>query len=127
MEYTNEETEVTELKSDNYKGYDYSIYSKGTFPCCKVIVDEDDVLYGKSHEELYHIRCHYNLNGSGETDDSKWFLSWTYDHITDRVGALREGWGKEWGVDELVTECENVIDQIVELNGGLDEDVVAEV
>ena len=135
MEYGKErKTEL--LCKDKYKNYNYYVLNLGTHPTAYIEIPKEDKLYGKSYDEIYRIGCDIDVNGGltysnnelmGISSDN-WFIGWDYAHCGDYCGyeetmpeSIRT-YGKKWTTKEIIEECKNAIDQIVEFEESLEEE-----
>lgn len=131
-----EKSEV--LDNGNYKGYEYVVLSLGSHPCAYIILDENDKLYGLHYDTVhkkYDIYCHYGFTYSEDylnflefsekykslvksSIKGKWVLGWDYAHHGDYCGWDTDNLlgGKKWSTSEIVSECKEVINQIVDIN-----------
>ena len=134
MKYINRISKAELLARDTYKNYEYVVLSLGSHPCAYIILDADNKLYGKHYDIInseYDIDCHGGLTYSEdkltfliESDDGlvedsindKWVIGWDYGHYGDYVGYLIvEDTGKKWSTMEIIEECKNVINQLIDL------------
>ena len=107
------------LEKGNYKGYDYYVISIGTHPCCYVdikdtYVDNDglDVHGGVTYEEDHLWDGDKNIEGT--------FIGWDYAHAGDLTvfsGFPLTMGGRAYTTEELIKDCKDAIDQIVEGEG----------
>ena len=134
MEYGKErKTEL--LCKDKYKNYNYYVLNLGTHPTAYIEIPKEDKLYGKSYDEIYRIGCDIDVNGGLTYSDNElmgissenWFIGWDYAHCGDYCGyeetmpeSIRT-YGKKWTTKEIIEECKNAIDQIVEFEESLEE------
>lgn len=116
------------LTSDEYKGFTYYVLNLGTHPCAYIEVTGTE-LDGRDYCDI-DIDCHGSLTYSRDylrtVDHKGWFIGWDYMHYLDFVGyefnlpqQTRTG-GKRWTTEEIVLECERVIEQLVVLLDGED-------
>ena len=137
MVYKNRMVQAELLSNGEYKGYEYVVLSLGTHPCAYVGVSEDDKLYGLDYNSIYEkydINCHGGLTYSEDSLSflefsqkyncdvknaihNKWVIGWDYAHYGDYVVCFDECnvSGKKWTTHEIVEECKEVIDQLIEL------------
>lgn len=47
-----------------------------------------------------------------------WVIGWDYAHSGDSYGLDDIIGGKKWSTGEIIKECEDVINQIIEINKG---------
>ena len=127
MEYGKERrTEL--LCKDKYKNYNYYVLNLGTHPTAYIEIPKEDKLYGKSYDEIYRIGCDIDVNGGLTYSDNElmgissdnWFIGWDYAHCGDYYGyeetipeSIRT-YGKKWTTKEIIEECKNAIDQIID-------------
>lgn len=112
------------LYKEKYKGYNYYILNLGTHPTAYVEIPKKHELYGKHYDDI-DINVHGGLTYSDDelmlVKSESWFIGWDYAHAGDYVGYYvdflynevlkRE---KKWTTKEIIKDCENVIDQIIE-------------
>ena len=124
MVYTSERLESPMiLATDTYKGLTYYVLNLGTHPCAYVDVTGTDLQY-KDYNDI-DIECHFGLTYSREylngVNRKGWFIGWDYAHCDDYVGykepffETMRSKGKRWTTEEIVAECKDVIDQIIEM------------
>lgn len=127
MEYGKERrTEL--LCKDKYKNYNYYVLNLGTYPTAYIEIPKENKLYRKSYDEIYKIGCDIDVNGGLTYSDNKlmgvksenWFIGWDYAHCGDYCGyeeympeSIRT-YGKKWTTEEIIEECKNAIDQIID-------------
>lgn len=124
------------LFNDIFKGYHYYILNLGTHPTAYIEISKEDKLYGKSYDEIYRIGCDIDVNGGLTYSDNElmgissdnWFIGWDYAHCGDYCGyeetmpeSIRT-YGKKWTTEEIIEECKNAIDQIIEFEEILDDE-----
>ena len=127
MEYGKEErTEL--LCKDKYKNYNYYVLNLGTHPTAYIEIPKEDKLYGKTYFKIYDMGCDIDVNGgltysSNELMGIKsenWFIGWDYAHYNDYCGYEEDmpesirTYGKKWTTEEIIEECKNAIDQIID-------------
>lgn len=122
MAYTNLEQEEL-LAKGNYNGCDYFVLNYGSHPCGYVNV-KGTSLEGKNYWDIYNlIDVHGGVNYSRPDlhafANGGWFIGWSYDHFRDYHRGLAslgivDGYRK-WSTDEIIAECESVIDQVRDL------------
>lgn len=121
MEYTpDNKNEV--LVADEYNGHDFVVKSMGWHPTAYVRLNKEEPI------NLDDIKCHCgvtysedHLNMDGLRVKGFW-VGWDYGHACDFNGiCLRPEMealsrhGKKWTTEEIVAECKNVIDQLIEM------------
>lgn len=127
MEYGKERrTEL--LCKDKYKNYNYYVLNLGTHPTAYIEIPKENKLYRKSYDEIYKIGCDIDVNGGLTYSDNElmgvksenWFIGWDYAHYGDYCGyeeympeSVRT-YGKKWTTEEIIEECKNAIDQIID-------------
>lgn len=126
------------LANDVYKGYEYVVISLGSHPCGYVVLDKEDKLYGMDYDDIHEENDIYVHGGFTYSEDylsflewsdkydcdvktsikDKWVVGWDYGHYGDYYGGALydDGDGKKWTTAEIVDECKEVIDQIIEIN-----------
>lgn len=127
MEYGKERrTEL--LCKDKYKNYNYYVLNLGTHPTAYIEIPKEDKLYGKSYDGIYRIGCDIDVNGGLTYSDNElmgiksenWFIGWDYAHCNDYCGYEEDmpenirTYGKKWTTEEIIEECKNAIDQIID-------------
>jgi hypothetical protein len=123
MIYTARRIDPPERIADGeYKGFTYYVLSLGTHPCAYIDVTETD-LYGVDYNDI-DLQCHFGLTYSREclstVDKKGWFIGWDYAHYSDFAGYYLDSPamslpGKMWTTQEIVNECKEVIDSLVNL------------
>lgn len=115
------------LHTDKYKNYKYYILNLGTHPTAYIAIPKGHKLYGQDYNDIYDI-CDIDVHG-GLTysshdllgiDSEDWFIGWDYAHAYDYMGYYMEGEflaekTKKWTTEEIIKECENTIEQIINL------------
>lgn len=117
------------LHSGKYKEYKYYILNLGTHPTAYIEIPKDNALYEKDYNEIYdeghdidvHGGLTYSSNELMGIESENWFIGWDYAHCYDYCGYyekedfLNEK-TKKWTTEEIIKECENAINQIIEIN-----------
>ncbi|WP_417136675.1 hypothetical protein [Ruminococcus bromii] len=125
------------LAAGDYKNFKYYVVSVGTHPCAYVDVSNTS-LANKDYCEN-DIDCHGGLTYGRdylsaldtEKTNGKWYIGWDYAHYGDympnsyismsgvhiNMFGVYEEWEKRWTTEEIVAECKNVINQIVDKEG----------
>ena len=127
MEYGKERrTEL--LCKDKYKNYNYYVLNLGTHPTAYIEIPKENKLYRKSYDEIYKIGCDIDVHGGLTYSNNElmgvksenWFIGWDYAHCGDYCGyeefmpeSIRT-YGKKWTTEEIIEECKNAIDQIID-------------
>ena len=127
MEYGKERrTEL--LCKGKYKNYNYYVLNLGTHPTAYIEIPKENKLYRKSYDEIYKIGCDIDVHGGLTYSDNElmgvksenWFIGWDYAHCGDYCGyeeymseSIRT-YGKKWTTEEIIEECKNAIDQIID-------------
>lgn len=120
------------LATGTYKNFKYYVVSYGTHPCAYVDVSNTSLANKDYHEN--DINCHGGLTYGRdylsavdtERANGKWYIGWDYDHYGDYTsnpfinmfGVCGEC-EKRWTTEEIVAECKNVINQIVDKGGSV--------
>ena len=121
------------LYYDTYKGYNFYVLNLGTHPTAYVEIPKGHELYEKDYGEI-NINVHGGLtysdhflwgdNGLLGVEKNSWFIGWDYAHYNDYDGYFGErendlqnlmGDLKKWSTDEIIYDCIDVINQIIEL------------
>jgi len=121
------ERKVELLYKGKYKGFNYYIVNLGTHPTAYVEISKGNRYYEESYYDINDILAHGGLTYSesylyaGEcVITNSWFIGWDYGHFRDYSGLLGMGLAidtrslKKWTTGEIKTECEDVINQIIE-------------
>jgi hypothetical protein len=117
-----------QIAKGNYNGFDYYVLNLGTHPCAYVDVTDTN-FNGKNYHNI-DVECHWGLTYSEDflmtVDKIGWFIGWDYAHCDDYSGYYTELDGslyhlKRWTTQEIINECRKVIDQLVTLLKGGDE------
>lgn len=109
-----------------YKGFHFYILTMGSHPCAYV-----DVIGTKDYRFCAdEIDCHggitYESTELATVDYKSYFIGWDYAHYNDFL-VFNDRLAKEYGepyrahkytLTEIVKECVNVIDQIIDLLQG---------
>lgn len=114
------------LCSDEYNGFKFYVMNLGTHPTAYVEIPKESYAYNKGYHELEDkIDVHGGLTYSDDfldiSDDERikgWFIGWDYSHYNDYIGYeeifMFDMCGKKWTTEEIIKECKNVIEQLVE-------------
>lgn len=129
MAYTTATKEAEILATGVYENFKYYVVSYGTHPCAYVDVSNTSLANTDYHE--IDIECHGGLTYSRdylsavdtERVNGKWYIGWDYAHFGDYTfyPYVGEEWEKRWTTEEIVAECKNVINQIVDEEGVQDD------
>lgn len=128
MIYGTRKCESFILAKGQYRGHKYYVLSMGTYPTAYVSVEIDlREMKWEDIEQLFdkcpiHGGISYAHRGLPyeELDESVKdisFIGWNYSHICDYVGSAPSSLkskAKKWTTAEIVDECINVIDKMVE-------------
>ena len=110
------------LYKNEYKNYNYYILNLGTHPTAYIEIPKGHPLY-KKHYDKIDIYVHGCLTYSDSElmgiKSTSWFIGWDYAHLGDFLG-YDEMYGinstdKKWTTEEIIEDCENVIEQIIEM------------
>lgn len=108
------------LIEGEYKGFNYYVLNFGTHPCA--YIDVTDTIFDGIDYNVIDIDCHGGLTYGAESlhtvNKKGWFIGWDYAHYCDFSGIYinaphMESFGKKWTTNEIVRECEEVIDKII--------------
>lgn len=138
MIYKTEMGKAELLVNGEYNGYDYLVLSLGTHPCAYISVSENDKVYGLDYDSIHEnfcVMCHGGLTYSEDylnflefsqkyncdvksAIHNQWVIGWDYAHYGDYMGFDVDDvlGGKKWETAEIVDECKEVINQLVEIN-----------
>lgn len=118
----NRSESVEQIAAGTYKNFDYYVLNLKTHPTAYIDVT-DSPLNGVCYDYI-DIYCHGGLTYSEPTlktvDKKGWFIGWDYAHYRDYMDygdtSLNNMFSndKKWTTEEIVEECKNVINQIVE-------------
>lgn len=110
-----------------YKGVQYAVVNfRGSHPCGYVNIGghkselEVNGLFSKFGTELFDwIDCHGGITYARpylESFDGGFWIGWDYAHLNDYVYGIASWFynARKYTVNEIVSECKIVIDQIVE-------------
>lgn len=129
MIYGTRKCEPFILAEGQYRGHKYYVLSMGTYPTAYVSVEIDlREMKWEDIEQLFdkcpiHGGISYAHRGLPyeELDESVKdisFIGWDYSHICDYVGSATpsslKSKAKKWTTAEIVDECMNVIDKMIE-------------
>ena len=128
MEYTPKRIEPIILDEGNIDGFDYIILSFGTHPAARIRIPPEHQFYKKIDVDSFNVDCHGGLEFAGDNlsytnNICGWFIGWNYNKNGDY--RYHNGQGKrkiiakvkKWTTDEIKTEVENVIKQLIEKAG----------
>ena len=106
-----------------YRGFHFYILTMGSHPCAYVDVGHSDFLADE-------INCHGGITYGDDilatVSEKSYFIGWDYAHYNDFL-AFNDRLAKKYGepyrahkytISEIVKECANVIDQIIDLLQG---------
>ena len=127
MEY-GKDRRIELLFNDKYKNYNYYVLNLGTHPTAYIEIPKEDKLYGKGYDEIYYMGCDIDVHGGLTYSDNElmgissdnWFIGWDYAHCNDYCGYEEDmpesirTYGKKWTTEEIIEECKNAIDQIID-------------
>lgn len=111
-----------QIAAGTYKNFDYYVLNLRTHPTAYVDVSTSP-LKGVLYNHI-DISCHGGITYSESTlktvDKKGWFIGWDYAHYGDYMDYGHADVNnmfpnnKKWTTEEIVEECKNVIDQIIE-------------
>lgn len=118
-----ETNEIELLYNDIYKEHHFYIISYGTHPCCYVEIPSKSKIFKEDYWDLESIDVHGGLTysskdlhiGINTILNNSWFIGWDYAHLDDYIGFLDSIGGKKWTTNEMIEECKNIINQIIEI------------
>ena len=110
-----------QIAGGTYKNFDYYVLNLKTHPTAYVDVTNSPL---NGCDEDIDISCHGGItwcdNFVKSIDKKGWFIGWDYAHYGDYMdygyASVNNMFpnDKKWTTEEIVEECKNVIDQIVE-------------
>lgn len=121
--------EAVILERDSYKGYEYFVVSYGRYPCAYIALKKGQPFYNALYEDV-DIHCHGGCTFAewgykNLFDETYKVIGWDYGHFNDFLGIYNEGTflnestrtslnesTKKWTTEEMIQECEHVIDQL---------------
>jgi len=129
------ERKIELLYKSNYKDYNYYILNLGTHPTAYIEIPKGNKLYGKDCNEIYdmgydiyvHRGLTYSDNELMGVKSKNWFIGWDYAHAGDYIGYYEDfnKWGintinrlydcKKWTTKEIIKECKDAIDQLIDI------------
>lgn len=131
MKYeTERKTEL--LYTNKYNGFKYYVMSMGTHPTAYIEIPKRDILYRLGYKDIDNIYVHggftYEKDYLTGVNHKGWFIGWDYAHAGDYMGYFEDfkkylknyvsGYSyesyKKWTTEEIIEECKDVIDQIIE-------------
>lgn len=113
------------LATGEVYNYQYYVISLGTHPCAYVSIPREDVVFGK---ENVPIECHGGITYARSyllksTVEKGWVIGWDYGHCFDYSGynmtfgdSYLPPQQKKYSTEEMINDCKDVINQLVELN-----------
>lgn len=132
------------LLTGTYNGYKFYIQDLGRFPTAYIEIPKEDKIYNIDYTDsmVRNIETHFGLTYSRDylvvnrnvknvndcTIKDSWFIGWNYGHLGDYTEFDDIGdwttnvYGKRWTTKEILHDCISVINQIIKINkGGNDE------
>ena len=110
-----------QIAGGTYKNFDYYVLNLKTHPTAYIDVTNSPL---NGCDEDIDISCHGGItwcdNFVKYIDKKRWSIGWDYAHYGDYMDygdtSLNNMFSndKKWTTEEIVEECKNVIDQIVE-------------
>ena len=121
MIYNKNRTITEQIAGGTYKNFDYYVLNLKTHPTAYVDVTNSPL---NGCNEDIDISCHGGItwcdNFVKSIDKKGWFIGWDYAHYGDYMdygyASVNNMFpnDKKWTTEEIVEECKNVIDQIIE-------------
>lgn len=123
------------IAQGTYKGLNYYVKNiEGMHPTAYIELSQKFRLYNDAYElEKYEgkvsIECHGGVTYVSQTlrgvdndgERNHRFVGWDYGHCTDfsgyYIGSERFSEKKKWTTEEIIEECKEVIEQILNLEG----------
>ena len=110
-----------QIAGGTYKNFDYYVLNLKTHPTAYIDVTDSPL---NGCDEDIDISCHGGItwcdNFVKYINKKGWFIGWDYAHFGDYIdcgdAALNNMFlnDKKWTTEEIVEECKNVINQIIE-------------
>jgi hypothetical protein len=109
------------LAEGSYKGYEYLVVSYGVYPAAYIALMEGQPFYKGGLCEDVDVNCHGGCTfvewGYKNLFDRNYkVIGWDYGHFNDFLGFHKNTEGlkddKKWTTQEMIQECEHVIDQL---------------
>ena len=106
----------------SYEDYEFYIYNHCGYPTAYVKLPQNHPLYSKTTNdyELEEIDVHGGISYSNDTlgrHPKGWYIGWDYAHMGDyrtcRIAMLNAP-GKKYTTEEIIVDCQSVIDQLKE-------------
>jgi hypothetical protein len=109
------------LAEGSYKGYEYFVVSYGIHPCAYIALREGQPFYKARLCEDVDVNCHggctfVEWGYKHLFNETYKVIGWDYGHCGDFSGiylkynSFRDS--KKWTTQEMIEECEHVIDQL---------------
>lgn len=121
------ERKIELLYDAPYRNYHFYILNLGTHPTAYVEIPKNHKFYGINYNDIDNIIVHGGLTYSADhlfvakdKEIQGWFIGWDYAHWNDYLGyeenfpAYIRTYGKKWTTNEIIEECKNVINQIID-------------
>ena len=108
------------IADGEYRGISYYVLSFGTHPCAYVDIAPIGSMGINPDDIVCHGGVTYTNYRLATVEHEGSFIGWDYAHYTDYdgyLGAMHNPvfeLAKKWTTEEIVAECMNVIDQILE-------------
>ena len=110
------------LAEGSYKGYEYFVVSYGVHPCAYIALREGQPFYKAGLCEDVDVNCHggctfVEWGYKNLFNETYKVIGWDYGHYNDFSGIYKRGTflresTKKWTTQEMIQECEHVIDQL---------------
>lgn len=117
--YYDHRIEPIRIADGEYRGIPFYVLSLGTHPCAYVNIAQSGIMTIDPNDISCHGGVTYTSNRLATVEHEGTFIGWDYAHWGDYNGYLGATNGyasvddKRWTTEEIVAECENVIDQIL--------------
>lgn len=120
--------EAKVLENERYKGFKYYVISWGTHPCAYINVT-DTIFEGLDDWTCnIDLPCHggitYSDIGIVTITRCGRYIGWDYAHYGDYSGRCVTmsyiEMGKRWTTKEIIAECEQTIDKLIEIEERVD-------
>ena len=112
------------LYKGRYNGYNYYILNLGTHPTAYIEIPKGHKYYKVEYDNIdiyVHGGLTYSDNELMGVESKNWFIGWDYAHDGDYMGFYADEMflerpsllsEKQWTTEEIIKDCESVIDQL---------------
>lgn len=107
---------IDTLDRGKYLGYHYVVRSYGIYPCCYISIPNGEAIdtsFLPCHGGITYCEDEYPFQE--EPTDGFYWIGWDYAHAGDYQAYSYAYKGKKWTTEELVQECKDVIEAVIEV------------